>query len=284
MSGTTWTKFFWSDWESDEGLRQCSLAAQGLWMRMLCICAKGEPRGYLTIRGVPLDVDGVSTAVGRPETEVAPLMAELEHWGVYSRDRKARIYSRRIVRDEKRSQEGRKAKLAGLRQGVEQQEEKSGPSRGATRGPSPHKPEARNHTKEPNGSSETRARQAEFDAWWEIYPHKVGKGQAERAFKGARRSVELETLIAGVRRYIATKPLDRQWCNPATWLNGKRWLDQEAPVQPRDGPRHWNDHGTSSGMSPTLERLIFDEQRGQDCHSDAGAPLLAAGPGADGAH
>lgn len=97
-----WSKFFWSDFESDNALRQCSLAAQGLWMRILCICARSEPRGYLTVAGVDLDVAALATAVSRPETEVAPLLDELERWAVFSRDRKNRIYSRRMVRDEKR--------------------------------------------------------------------------------------------------------------------------------------------------------------------------------------
>jgi hypothetical protein len=35
-------------------------------------------------------------------------------------------------------------------------------------------------------------------------------------------------LLAGVRRYIATKPEDHPWCNPATWLNQGRWEDEPA--------------------------------------------------------
>ena len=92
-----WSKFYWSDWDADPKLRQCSLAAQGLWMKMLCIMAKSEPRGYLTVGGVTLDVNGLSTAVGRPATELTSLLEELSRWGVHSHDRKGRIYSRRMV-------------------------------------------------------------------------------------------------------------------------------------------------------------------------------------------
>lgn len=141
-----WSKFFWSDWESDQALRQCSLAAQGLWMRMLCICAKADPRGYLAINGVPLDVTAIATSVSRPETEVAPLVDELERWGVFSRDRKGRIYSRRMIRDDRASNAGRKAKkeaLLNAAQALENTQEKPRPSRVPSRGASPHKPEAR---------------------------------------------------------------------------------------------------------------------------------------------
>ena len=56
MGVNPWSKFFWNDWENDPALKLCSLAAQGLWMRMLCICAKGETRGWLLVSGRPLSV------------------------------------------------------------------------------------------------------------------------------------------------------------------------------------------------------------------------------------
>jgi hypothetical protein len=143
-----WSKFFWSDWEADQGLRLCSLAAQGLWMRMLCVCARHEPKGYLAINGKPLDVDAIARLAGVTETEAVTLMSELEANGVFSRDRSRRIYSRRMVRDAKASQEGRKWKKKGLEQASENKTENPDPSRGATRGASTQKPEARSQKPE----------------------------------------------------------------------------------------------------------------------------------------
>jgi hypothetical protein len=143
-----WSKFFWSDWEADQGLRLCSLAAQGLWMRMLCVCARHEPKGYLAINGKPLDVDAIARLAGVTETEAVTLMSELEANGVFSRDRSRRIYSRRMVRDAKASQEGRKWKKKGLEQASENKPENPDPSRGATRGASTQKPEARSQKPE----------------------------------------------------------------------------------------------------------------------------------------
>jgi hypothetical protein len=67
-------------------------------------------------------------------------------------------------------------------------------------------------------------------AFWPAYPHKVGKGAAERAFERVRKSgkVSLAELLSGLQRYIADKPADRDWCNPATWLNQRRWEDSPA--------------------------------------------------------
>lgn len=158
-----WSKFFWSDWEADQGLRLCSLSAQGLWMRMLCVCARHEPKGYLAINGNPLAVDAIARLAGVAETEAETLMAELERNGVFSRNRSGCIYSRRMVRDEKRSQEGRKHKKRGLSQAAENTEKISRPSRGAARGASAQKPEARSQIdkKDAYASSSEEARAVE---------------------------------------------------------------------------------------------------------------------------
>jgi hypothetical protein len=84
--------------------------------------------------------------------------------------------------------------------------------------------------KEDANASKTRASKSDFETWYWHYPHKVQRGAAEKAFLKARQFTSLEYLIAGVQRYVASKPIDRQWQNPATWLNGKGWLDAPAPA------------------------------------------------------
>ena len=86
--------------------------------------------------------------------------------------------------------------------------------------------------KERNASAGAPARLSQdgFDEWYEGFPNKVGKDAARRAFQVAIRKpgVSLEVLKAGVKRYIASKPPDRPWCNPGTWLHQGRWADQPA--------------------------------------------------------
>lgn len=70
---------------------------------------------------------------------------------------------------------------------------------------------------------------AEFEKdFWPVYPEKVGKRTALTAFNSARKRTELAPMLAGLRNYITSKPIDRPWCNPSTWLNQDRWLDQPA--------------------------------------------------------
>lgn len=84
---------------------------------------------------------------------------------------------------------------------------------------------------------ETRASALVDDGWpndyreqfWKLYPHKIGKPDALAKLERARkRGVSWVCLVDGLRRYIESKPVDRPWCNPATWLNQARWEDQPA--------------------------------------------------------
>lgn len=247
-----WSKFFWSDWEADQGLRLCSLAAQGLWMRILCVCARHEPKGYLAINGNPLAVDAIARLAGVAETEVETLLAELERNGVFSRNRAGCVYSRRMVRDEKRSQEGRKHKKRGLSQSTENTEENPEPSREATRGPSPHIPEAR--------SQKESLERNRFEEFWQTYPH---RGGAKRNRKGAevkfaaavRRGIPQQTLIDAATRYRTDKRvLDGYSRDPVTWLNQNGWEDdvEAAQAKPEAGMTKWEyiaKHGSSAGWA-----------------------------------
>lgn len=107
-----WSKFFWSDYDADEGLRVCSLAAQGLWMRMLCLMARATPKGELRIAGEPCTVTDLSRAVGESEEMVAALLDELLRRGVYSVTRTGVIFCRRMRKDaeisRKRAENGKK--------------------------------------------------------------------------------------------------------------------------------------------------------------------------------
>ncbi|WP_138223398.1 hypothetical protein [Nibricoccus aquaticus] len=94
-------KFFPNDWQSDERLRLCSLAARGLWIEILCLMWKSPRRGYLEVSaGVPVSVLQLARLIGETQRTVAALIAELESAGVFSREENTGvIFSRRIVKD-----------------------------------------------------------------------------------------------------------------------------------------------------------------------------------------
>lgn len=109
------TTFYFNDWENDEKLRLCSLAAQGLWMRLLCIAARSPEPGIVQTgtfdMSPPHGLTLIASAVGQPPDVINPLIDELLTSGAASRDRQGRIYCRRMVRAAslslKRSEAGR---------------------------------------------------------------------------------------------------------------------------------------------------------------------------------
>lgn len=92
------------------------------------------------------------------------------------------------------------------------------------------------------------ARERAFGSFWSLYPHRVGKADASKAFDRALKRAPLETILVGLRRYAA-KTDDRPWCNPATWLNQDRWTDEPAAPVARAGP-------APPRMNPTLAAAL----------------------------
>ena len=75
-----------------------------------------------------------------------------------------------------------------------------------------------------------------FNSFWDEWPNKVGKPAALKAFNLAiKRGASPFAILGGLRTYIRDKPPDRQWLNPATFLNQNRWEDQPATVSAGNG-------------------------------------------------
>jgi uncharacterized protein YdaU (DUF1376 family) len=65
-----------------------------------------------------------------------------------------------------------------------------------------------------------------FDEFYKAYPNKVRKPEAVKAY--AKVADEHDDIMSGLARYIKNKPSTREWCNPATFLNQRRWEDEPA--------------------------------------------------------
>ena len=97
MSSHRWMKFWPQDWQSDPGLRSCSMAARGLWIECIAIMHRAEPYGHLAVNGIAPATKRLAGMVGATEREVERLLIELEEAGVFSRDATGTIYSRRAA-------------------------------------------------------------------------------------------------------------------------------------------------------------------------------------------
>lgn len=103
-----WMKWYPSDWRADPRLRMCSLAARGLWADLISYMHEGKPYGHLTIDSMSPDTPQIASLVARPLPEVRKALAELEDMKVSGRTDDGVLYSRRMIRDNERSEEGRK--------------------------------------------------------------------------------------------------------------------------------------------------------------------------------
>jgi hypothetical protein len=107
-------------------------------------------------------------------------------------------------------------------------------------------PPTRPDPKKNKSSSSPAARATEdeeFTRFWAVYPRKVGKGEARKAWARLRRQgVDPEELIAGAVRYRDDPRRKPDYTkHPGPWLNAERWTDQVGP-EPNAAPKGWWDN------------------------------------------
>ena len=107
---------------------------------------------------------------------------------------------------------------------------KDAPTLGANLHP---KSKPKNQSQETTSSS--TAVDGQFDLFWAIYPRKIGKGAALKAFKTATKTADPQTIIDHATLYAAQRAgQDPQYtCHPTTWLNQQRWLDNQPTTTPQ---------------------------------------------------
>jgi hypothetical protein len=89
-----------------------------------------------------------------------------------------------------------------------------------------------------------------FNTFWDLYPRKLGKGEAKGAFAKAFNVFGHDVILDGVKRFASDPnlPVKQFIPRPATWLNQQRWDDEPYPEtemkpweRPASGPgiREW---------------------------------------------
>jgi hypothetical protein len=75
-----------------------------------------------------------------------------------------------------------------------------------------------------------------FEKFWKTYPRKVGKGNAERAWTSAVKKATPEAILAALKNQLPVfDQRDKKFVpHPATWLNGQRWEDDVAAIDPAE--------------------------------------------------
>lgn len=109
----TWLRWYPQDWRADPRLRQCSLAARGLWIELLGYMHESEPYGHLMLGNGFVTDKQIALLVGAPLAIVKKCMEELEKNSVFSLTSDGKIYSRRMVRDHQKANQNKENGLKG---------------------------------------------------------------------------------------------------------------------------------------------------------------------------
>ena len=86
----------------------------------------------------------------------------------------------------------------------------------------------------------------EFDQFWRVYPLRVARQAAEKAFANARRNgVDLDLILGAAERYAEVRSGQdpSKTAHGATWLNGARWMDEDVFPPAHPAGRGWASGG-----------------------------------------
>ncbi len=217
-------QFYPADWRKDVELQSCSMAAQGLWINMMCVAHECEPYGHLTVNGKAMNAAQIGRQVGLSPKEAETLVRELVENGVARRTDDGVIYSARMVKDERlrniRAESGRLGGNPNLLAGKVNQTDKQKPTPSSSSSSSSSDNTPKPPPTPPDG----------FAQFWDRYPKKVGKPAALKAFKAAKLNGHLPEVLADVEAKAGseawTKAGGQFVPNPATYLNQRRWEDE----------------------------------------------------------
>lgn len=93
-------QFYPADWRKDVELQSCSMAAQGLWVNILCLAHECDPYGHLSVNGKAMSVPQLARHVGLDAKHAQALLDELIDAGVARMKADGMIFSKRMVDDE----------------------------------------------------------------------------------------------------------------------------------------------------------------------------------------
>lgn len=103
-------------------------------------------------------------------------------------------------------------------------------------------PQVEQHTRSQKPYPKEEDISVDFLEWWKASPKRIGRGQAVKAYRLARKKADAPALLAAIKVYAATVvDADQKYtASPATWLNGERWLDEIPAPEPPEARMTYN--------------------------------------------
>lgn len=208
---------------------------------MLCLMHQSGT-GRLEVSGRPMTEKELSAILGDNPRTVKKLVAELREAGVSTIVDGSFIASSRIIRDFEKAERDRSNGRMG---GNPTLKTKGNDAQGVNPEVKAQKPEARSQKpekKEQRSADESAC--CAFVDFWAVWPAKVSKAAAEKAWRRLsaddRQAAYDAAKASWFERWQAAHP-DANPIHPSSFLNGKRWHDQfpnrpgGKPMQRADG-------------------------------------------------
>lgn len=96
----------------------------------------------------------------------------------------------------------------------------------------------------PDPTTTTKTSPVRFEDFWKLYPRKIGKEAAAKAWKAAAKKADPSEIVTALRTQLPS--LQMQRCtdgdyrpHPATWLNQGRWADEVDTPRSTKMPEGW---------------------------------------------
>lgn len=195
-----------------------TLEEDGAYMRLLRLCWRTPGCS------IPADPDWISRKMRIQASDfdrlVAPILAE------FFAIKAGRYHSPRLTKEaQKASEQHEKRQRAGSKGGIA-----NALKRNETDSSNAIAYQNQNQIQKYIKKRDTKVSPKEslFEEFWKLYPRKVGKGQAEKAWRAAAKKVDGQVILEGLQIHMEDLTgKAKEYCpHPATWLNGERWADE----------------------------------------------------------
>jgi hypothetical protein len=228
-----YVKWHGRDWLGDPLLRMVGHEARGVWIDLLCVMMQSEPYGHLSVGGKPMSNEQMARMIGVDMPTFIPLLMDIEGAGISSRTADGVLYSRRLVRDYDQFMRFSKA---GKKGGGNPALRKSAPLASLSEEEArSQKPEAKGSIKGGYKPTYKAGLNGDFAAFWQAYPRKRKRKDAEKAWITTKDKPALEAILAAIesqkRSPDWTKDGGQFIPYPASWIRGGCWDDKPVEKQ-----------------------------------------------------
>lgn len=224
-------QFYPQDYLSSARVAEMTLEEEGVYIRLLCYC--------WTTGSIPADPQRCAKLAGKG-CSIETATAVQRAFNVRSTDVERMVHDR--LEKERESQKIRReqASKAGKKSAESRSKQAKNPAKTprfngrSTDVQQNINPSSSSSDEDESVSSKRKKRKCSsaaddaFDQFWNVYPRKIDKGHARKAWAAAIKKTTPESIIAKATLFadLSAGKEDQFIAYPSTWLNGERWEDE----------------------------------------------------------